>query len=200
MKQRLNPLTAAPEGVAALVNVENYLQKSGLDHKLMALVKTRVSQINGCAYCLHMHTKEARELGESDQRLILLDAWYELNLYTPRERAALAWAESLTNIATTHAPDDAYDEARKQFPEKDLANLSIAIAMINAWNRLAIGSRSIHPADLAKAALTSPHPEEDLHRRADGDELEIDFARFASRARPPPARYAFARVTGSGVR
>ena len=152
MKQRLNPLTAAPEGVNALVNVENYLQKSGLDHKLMALVKTRVSQINGCAYCLHLHSKEARELGESDQRLLLLDAWHESNLYTPRERAALAWAESLTNIATTHAPDDVYEEARKQFSEKDLTNLSIVIAMINAWNRLSIGSRAVHPGDLAKAA------------------------------------------------
>lgn len=152
MKPRLNPLTAAPDGVKALVSVENYLQNSGLDRKLMALVKTRVSQMNGCAYCLHMHTKEAHELGESDMRLHLLDAWHESNLYSPRERAALAWAESLTNIATTHAPDDVYEEARKEFSEKDLTNLSIVIAMINAWNRLSIGSRSIHPADLAKAA------------------------------------------------
>lgn len=152
MKQRINPFTAAPDGVTALVAVENYLQKSGLDRKLMALVKTRVSQMNGCVYCLHMHSKEAHELGETDQRLILLDAWHESNLFTARERAALAWAESLTNIATTHAPDDVYEEARKQFSEKDLTNLSIAIAMINAWNRLAIGARAAHPADVAKAA------------------------------------------------
>jgi len=152
MKPRMNPLTAAPEGVTALANIENYLQKSGLDHKLLALVNVRVSQMNGCAYCLHMHTGDARKLGESDMRLHLLDAWRESNLYTARERAALAWAESLTRIAETHAPDDVYEDARKLFSEKDLANLSIAIAMINAWNRLAIGSRSVHPADLAKAA------------------------------------------------
>jgi AhpD family alkylhydroperoxidase len=152
MTQRLNPYTVAPDGVAALVGVENYLQKCGLDHKLIALVKTRVSQINGCAYCLHMHTEEARKLGESEVRLHLLDAWHESSLYSPRERAALAWAESLTNIAATHAPDQVYEEARRQFSEKEVADLSIAIAMINAWNRLAIGVRSVHPADLAKAA------------------------------------------------
>jgi AhpD family alkylhydroperoxidase len=152
MHQRLNPYAVAPEGVKALLGVENYLQACGLDHKLIALVHTRVSQINGCAYCLHMHTEEARKLGESDMRLHLLDAWHESHLYSPRERAALAWAEALTNIAATHAPDDVYEEARAQFSEKELADLSIVIAMINAWNRLAIGVRSLHPADLPKAA------------------------------------------------
>ncbi len=152
MTQRLNPYTAAPDGVAALVGVENYLQACGLDHKLIALVRTRVSQINGCAYCLHMHTEEARKLGESEARLYLLDAWSESKLYSERERAALAWAESLTNIATSHAPDAVYDETRRQFSEKELVDLSIVVAMINAWNRLAIGSRSAHPADRAKAA------------------------------------------------
>ena len=152
MTQRLNPFTVAPDGVAALTAVEAYLQKSGLDHKLIALVKTRVSQINGCAYCLHMHTEEARKLGESDMRLHLLDAWHESHLYSERERAALNWAEVLTNIAATHAPDDVYAEARKQFSEKELADLSIVIAMINAWNRLSIGVRAQHPADRAKAA------------------------------------------------
>ena len=152
MKPRLNPLTVAPEGVNALVNVENYLKKSGLDRRLIVLVQTRVSQINGCAYCLHMHTKEARELGESDTRLYLLDAWHESSLYSLRERAALAWAESLTKIADTHAPDADYEAVRQQFSEKEVADLSIAIAMINAWNRLSIGARSVHPGDLAKAA------------------------------------------------
>jgi AhpD family alkylhydroperoxidase len=151
-QRRLNPSAVAPDGYSTLRAVENYLQTCGLDHKLIALVKTRVSQINGCAYCLHMHTEEARKLGESDMRLHLLDAWRESNLYSERERAALAWAESLTNIAVTHAPDDVYDEVRRQFSEKELADLSIVIAMINAWNRLAIGLRSVHPADLAKAA------------------------------------------------
>jgi AhpD family alkylhydroperoxidase len=152
MTQRLNPFTVAPDGVAALAGVESYLEKCGLDHKFIALVETRVSQINGCAYCLHMHTEKARNLGESEARLHLLDAWHESNLYSPRERAALAWAESLTNIAATHAPDHVYEEARRQFSEKELADLSIAIAMINAWNRLAIGARAVHPGDLAKAA------------------------------------------------
>jgi AhpD family alkylhydroperoxidase len=98
-----------------------------------------VSQINGCAYCLHMQTEEARRLGESPTRLYLLDAWHESNLYSDRERAVLAWAESLTNISTTHTPDEVYEQARRQFSEKALADLSIAIAMINAWNRLSIG-------------------------------------------------------------
>ena len=152
MKQRMNPFTVAPDGLTALRGVESYLQKSGLDRKLIALVQVRVSQINGCAYCLHMHTEDARKLGESDVRLYLLDAWHESTLYSARERAALAWAESLTNIAATHAPDDVYEDTRRHFSEKELADLSIVIAMINAWNRLAIGSRAVHPADTAKAA------------------------------------------------
>ena len=152
MKQRLDPFTVAPDGLAALSGVESYIQKCGLDHKLIALVEIRVSQINGCAYCLHMHTEKARKLGESEVRIYLLDAWRESTLYSVRERAALAWAESLTNIAATHAPDNDYEEARRNFSEKELADLSIAISMINAWNRLAIGSRAVHPADVAKAA------------------------------------------------
>jgi len=152
MTQRLNPFTTIPEGVAALLGVEKYLQTSGLDQRLVALVKIRVSQINGCAYCLHMHTEEARKHGESDLRMHLLDAWRESHLYSEHERAALVWAETLTNIATTHAPDDVYEAVRRQFSEKELANLSIVVAMINAWNRLAIGSRSVHPSDVAKAA------------------------------------------------
>lgn len=152
MTQRLNPYTVAPDGIAALLGVEKYIHGSGLDPRLLALVRTRVSQINGCAYCLHMHTEEARKAGESDMRLHLLDAWQESHLYSDRERAALAWAESLTNISETRAPDEDYEQARQQFSEKELANLSIAIAMINAWNRLATGSRFAHPADRAKAA------------------------------------------------
>ena len=152
MTPRLNAFKVAPDGVSALIAVENYLKNSGLDHRLLTLVKVRASQINGCAYCLHMHTEEARKLGESPARLYLLDAWHESNLYSDRERAALAWAESLTNISTTHAPDEVYEQARHQFSEKALADLSIAIAMINAWNRLSIGMRAAHPSDLAKAA------------------------------------------------
>jgi AhpD family alkylhydroperoxidase len=151
-KQRINAYNVTPDGVAALLGVERYLQTCGLDPKLANLVKVRCSQINGCAYCLHMHTEEALKAGESQVRLYLLDAWHESNLYSRRERAALAWAESLTNIAATHAPDHDYEEARREFSEKELADLSIAIAMINAWNRLSIGSRAVHPHDLARAA------------------------------------------------
>jgi AhpD family alkylhydroperoxidase len=150
MSHRINAASASPEGYAALAAVETYLNRSGLDHKLIALVKTRVSQINGCAYCLHMHTAEARKLGESDARLHLLDAWQESQLYTERERAALAWAESLTNVATTRAPDDVYERAHKPFTDKEFADLTIVIAMINAWNRISIGGRSQHPADKPK--------------------------------------------------
>ncbi len=152
MKQRVNPFTVVPDGLAALRGVESYIQNCGLDHNLIALVKTCVSQINGCAYCLHLHTEEARKLGESEVRLYLLDAWREFSLYSARERAALAWAESLTDIAITHAPDDDYEDVQRHFSEKELADLSIVIAMINAWNRLAIGSRAVRPADTTKAA------------------------------------------------
>jgi AhpD family alkylhydroperoxidase len=152
MRQRVNPFTVAPDGVNALVGVEKYLQTCGLEHKLIALVKTRVSQINGCAYCLHMHTEEAQKLGESELRLYLLDAWHESKPYSARERAPLRWAESLTNITVSRAPDDVYEEVRRQFSEKEMTDLSIVIAMINAWNRLAIGSRAMHAVDCAKAA------------------------------------------------
>jgi AhpD family alkylhydroperoxidase len=152
MAQRLNPYKVAPDGIAALVAVETYLAKCGLDQRLILLVKTRVSQINGCEYCLHLHTLEARKLGETEARLYLLDAWHESKLYSQRERAALAWAEALTDIVHSRASDDVYEAARTQLSEKELADLSIAIAMINAWNRLAIGARIVHPADLEKAA------------------------------------------------
>ena len=152
MKSRVNPYTAAPNAMKALMSVETYIEKSRLEAQLVDLIKTRVSQINGCAYCLHMHAKEALQRGESDKRLFLLDAWRESNLYAPRERAALAWAESLTRIAETHAPDDFYEDVRQHFSDKELADLSVAITMINAWNRIAIGSRLQHPADRVRAA------------------------------------------------
>src|SRR3954471_22626603 len=122
MTQRINALQIAPKGYAALAAVETYTHASGLDPKLVLLVKTRVSQINGCAYCLHMHTEDARKLGESEARLYLLDAWHESALYSERERAALAWAEALTDIRESHAPDEIYEQARAQFSEKELAD------------------------------------------------------------------------------
>jgi AhpD family alkylhydroperoxidase len=152
MKERLdNWLGRKNGGVEAMMSVEAWVAKA-LDKRLLGLVKTRVSQINGCAFCLHMHSAEARKAGETDARLLLLDAWPESALYSDRERAALAWAEALTRVADTHAPDVTYEEIRRFFSEDELIALSIAIAMINAWNRLAIGFRAQHPADRPAAA------------------------------------------------
>ena len=141
---RLLPAQIAPEGYAALRAVEAYILKSGLPRGLIELVKMRASQINGCAYCLDVHAKDARKHGESEQRLYLLDAWRESPLYSPAERAALAWTEALTNVAETRAPDADYDELKKQFTDKEIADLTILIGMINLWNRLAIGMRYVH--------------------------------------------------------
>jgi len=110
----------------------------------------RVSQINGCANCLHMHSEEARAAGETEARLYLLNAWHESNLYTPRERAALGWAESLTQVAETHAPDAVFEEARRHFSEDELVKLTLLIGVINIWNRVCIGFRVVHPADVAR--------------------------------------------------
>ena len=152
MKPRLNPYRAAPEVMQALVALENAVQASGLEQTLIDLVKTRASQINGCAYCIHMHTREARGRGETEERLYLLDAWRESPLYSDRERAALAWTEALTLISQTHAPDAVYDEVRQHFAEDELVKLSLLVATINAWNRIAIGFRSLHPVKSAHAA------------------------------------------------
>ena len=151
MTQRMNFMTRKNAGIDALVAVESWIAKS-FDPKLLTLIKVRVSQMNGCAYCLHMHRHEALKLGETEDRLLLLDAWRESQLYSPKERAALAWAESLTRIAKTHAPDDVYEEAKNIFSEDELLSLSIGVAMINAWNRLAIGFRQQHPADRRREA------------------------------------------------
>jgi AhpD family alkylhydroperoxidase len=135
-----------PDGYAALRGVEAYLRRSGLESSLIELVKMRASQINGCAYCLDMHSKDARRNGETEQRLYLLSGWRESSLYSPRERAALAWTESLTRVADTHAPDADYDALLPHFTQAEIANLSMLIGMINLWNRLAIGFRAEHPA------------------------------------------------------
>jgi AhpD family alkylhydroperoxidase len=111
-KQRLSAATIAPDGYKALIGVETYIRRCGLEQQLIELAKMRASQINGCAYCLDMHSRDARRAGESEQRLYLLDAWHEASVYTPRERAALAWTEAVTRIADTHAPDDAYEALR----------------------------------------------------------------------------------------
>ena len=151
MAPRINILARRSGGIEGLVAVEGWLKES-FDPKLLELVRLRVSQMNGCAHCLHMHRHEVLRLGETEDRLLLLDAWRDSALYTDRERAALGWAEALTRIAETHAPDAAYETARAAFSDDELAALSIGVAMINAWNRLAIGFRLHHPADRQRAA------------------------------------------------
>jgi len=145
MQARLDGYKVAPAAIKALVGVETYIQGSGLEQGLIELVKMRASQINGCAYCLDMHSKDARRHGETEQRLYLLNAWRESRLYTPRERAALAWTESLTLVAETNAPDDVYDALKAQFTEKEIVDLTTLVGMINLWNRIAIGFRYQHP-------------------------------------------------------
>lgn len=147
MQARLNPYSAAPDAIKAIVGVESYIQGCGLEQSLIELVKMRASQMNGCAYCLDMHSKDARRHGESEQRLYLLNGWRESALYSARERAALAWTEALTLVADSHAPDDVYDEARAQFEDRELVDLTALIGLINLWNRIAIGFRSQHPVD-----------------------------------------------------
>lgn len=145
MQARLDGYKVAPGAIKALVGVETYIQGSGLEQSLIELVKMRASQINGCAYCLDMHSKDARRAGETEQRLYLLNAWRESRLYAARERAALAWTESLTLVAQTQAPDDVYAEVKFEFTEKEIVDLTTLIGMINLWNRIAIGFRNQHP-------------------------------------------------------
>ena len=152
MVPRLNPYNAAPDAMKAMAALESHVQKSGIEPALIDLIKTRASQINGCAYCISMHTREARARGESEERLYLLAAWHEAPLYTERERAALAWTEAVTLVSRTHVPDAVYEEARRYFSEEELVKLTLAVAAINAWNRLAISFRSVPPTDRHEAA------------------------------------------------
>ncbi len=145
MKPRMNFFQAAPDTVNALMALENQVASSGLEQSLIELVKTRASQINGCAYCINMHTQDARKHGETEQRLYLLNAWREAPAYTDRERAALAWTEAVTLISDSHAPEDVYQEVRAHFSEAETVNLTMLIATINAWNRLAISFRAMPP-------------------------------------------------------
>jgi len=142
MPSRLDYVKLARSGYEAMLGLERYLRQCGLEEPLIHLLKLRVSQINGCAYCLDMHWKDLRAIGESEQRLYGLDAWEESPYYTERERAALAWAEAVTNIREGHVPDEIYDHVKKHFTEKEIADLTLAAATINAWNRLAIAARS----------------------------------------------------------
>ncbi|MCF3946263.1 carboxymuconolactone decarboxylase family protein [Acidiphilium sp. AL] len=149
--KRLLPTKIAPAGYEAVRGVESYIRRCGLKPGLIELVKMRASQINGCAFCLDMHSKAARKAGETEQRLYLLDAWRESPIYTPAERAALAWTESLTRIGDTHASDADYEALRAHFSDKEIIDLTILIGLINVWNRLAIGLRFEHEADHAEA-------------------------------------------------
>jgi len=147
MSQRLNPFQAAPAAVKAMVGVEKAIAESGLEAGLLHLVKMRASQINGCAFCLHMHATDARKDGESEMRLYLLNGWREATVYSDRERAALAWTETLTEVAEKGAPDADYALIRDQFTEPEQANLTLAIGAINLWNRLQIGVAATNPAN-----------------------------------------------------
>jgi AhpD family alkylhydroperoxidase len=151
MQPRLNAYSIAPAMMKAVAALDNVVQSAGLEQSLVELVKTRASQINGCAYCLHMHTRDARTQGESEARLYLLDAWRESPLYTDRERAALAWTEAVTLVAQTHVPDDIYNDVHEHFGDEELVRLTLLVAVINVWNRIAISFRSVHPVE-AKVA------------------------------------------------
>jgi AhpD family alkylhydroperoxidase len=142
MDQRFTVSKLAPEGYRAMASVEAYLASSGLNPKLVHLMKLRASQINGCAYCIDMHWKDLRAAGESEQRLYGLDAWREAPYYSSRERAALAWTEAVTVVADGHVPDHVYSATRQEFSEKEIADLTLVVTMINAWNRVAIAQRS----------------------------------------------------------
>jgi AhpD family alkylhydroperoxidase len=139
----------APEGFKAMLALEASIKASGLEHTIVELVKMRASQINGCAFCLHMHATDARKAGETEMRLYLLNAWRESPLYTPRERAALAWTEALTRLADTGAPDNDYELVRAQFSEAEQVQLTLLIGAINVWNRIAVGFRAVHPVEKA---------------------------------------------------
>ena len=141
MQPRINFKQAAPDAYAAMSALQGYVNKCGLKHSLLELVKVRASQINGCAFCIAMHSADAVKSGDSHERLHLLAAWHETDLYTPRKRAALAWTEALTVIAGKDVSDELYDEARKQFSEKEPVDLTHAVIAINGWNRICIALR-----------------------------------------------------------
>jgi AhpD family alkylhydroperoxidase len=138
MSLRIPYYEIAPQAIKAMRGVKTYIESSSIDARLRALVELRISQINGCAFCLDTHSQEARHAGETQQRLDCLAAWRETELFDDREKAALAWAESVTDVAATHVPDDVYEAARKQLSDQELVDLTVIVSMMNAWNRLAI--------------------------------------------------------------
>src|SRR6516162_8250782 len=143
MKPRIDYRQFSPDALQAMLALEKHLAGSGLDHKFMHLLKLRASQINGCAYCIDMHSIDARAAGETEQRLYALDAWRETPFFSDRERAALAWIEAITLVSQTHVPDEVYEEALAHFSEKEIVDLTYLAMTINAWNRLAVATRAL---------------------------------------------------------
>jgi AhpD family alkylhydroperoxidase len=151
-QQRLDVMKISPAAFKAMAGLQAYVDQSGLPRSLLELVKIRASQINGCAFCLVMHTNEARQHGENDERMHLLNAWHEAPVFSERERAALAWTEALTLVAETHVPDDGYQQVRKHFSVKELVELTMAVVVINGWNRASIAFRAMPQLTAAKIA------------------------------------------------
>jgi AhpD family alkylhydroperoxidase len=151
MTQRINPYAVAPQLLDELIRYARTVEAMGLEKGLLELVKIRASQLNGCAVCLHMHAEEARRQGESEDRILMLDAWHEASLYTPREKAALLWTEALTRLTETRAPDQAYEAATAEFTDEELVKLTLMINVINSFNRFGVGFR-VPPYTLKKAA------------------------------------------------
>ncbi|MEI4509223.1 carboxymuconolactone decarboxylase family protein [Sphingopyxis sp. CCNWLW253] len=151
MTPRMNIFQAAPDAMKAMLAVEASFETSGLEHGLIELVKLRASQINGCAFCIHMHVKDAVKHGENDMRIHLLSAWRHSPVFTDRERAALNWTEVLTRVAKSHAPDADFELLKAHFSDKEIAYLTVVIGAINFWNQVQIGLRMIHPAEEAAA-------------------------------------------------
>lgn len=142
MQTRIDITSVSPGALKAMLGLGNYLQQCGLDRRLLDLINLRVSQINGCAYCLDMHWKDLRAAAETEQRLYGLDAWRESPYYTERERAALAWAEAVTRVSDDHVPDEVFEEVHRHFNDEELANLTLGVVAINGWNRLNIAFRT----------------------------------------------------------
>jgi AhpD family alkylhydroperoxidase len=156
MKARIDLMHLNPGIIHAMLGLERQVQKAGLDGKLLDLVRMRASQINGCAYCLDMHSKDARANGETEQRLYGLSAWRETPYYSARERAALEWTEALTLVTEGHVPDEVFERVRAQFSEDELAHLSLAIVAINGWNRLNVAARTV-PGDYVAGSVAALH-------------------------------------------
>ncbi len=156
MKARIDLMHINPGIIHAMLGLEKQVRQAGFDHGLLDLVRMRASQINGCAYCLDMHSKDARAGGETEQRLYGLNAWRETPFFTPRERAALEWTEALTLVADTHVPDEVFERVREQFSEEELAQLSLAVVAINGWNRLNVAARTV-PGDYVAGSVEKMH-------------------------------------------